>query len=222
MDGIGQEGFMVKAKFSTNYKAIQSRLRRLPRIVDETLDTFAKRDCTRVIAEYQKGIKRDLFPTERLNDKTIEIKAGKGYPQPSTPLYGKGEDEKNSLYNALAIRKIKRGYRLYVRWAKHHESDLSLRDLLRIHQRGALIMVTDKMRGFLHWIGIHLSKDTFIIRIPPRPVLDMAIIKVLEMRKGEDPAKAIKQAMSEYIKTGRDNLFKKYREFNEREAGLYE
>ena len=196
----------VKVEFSKNYKAIQSRLRRLPRLVDETLDTFAKRDCSRVIKEYQKGIKRDLFPIERLHDQTIRIKSEEGYKQPDTPLYGSGEDEKDSLYNALAIRKIKKGYRLYVRWAKHYKANLQLRDLLNIHQRGALIMVT----------------DTRIIRIPPRPVLDMAIIKALEMRKKEDPAKQIKRAMSEYIKTGRDNLFKKYREFNEREAAGYE
>ncbi len=212
----------IKVKFSTHFKAVQSRLRRLPKIVEETLDTFAKRDCARVIKEYQKGIKQDLFPTERLHEKTIEIKAGKGYQQPDTPLYGKGEDEKNSLYNALAIRKIKNGYRLYVRWAKHHESDLTLRDLLNIHQRGALIQVTDKMRAFLHWLGIHLRKDTAIIRIPPRPVKDMAVLKVLEKRRREEPAQKIRQAMAEYIKTGRDNLFRKYREFNEREVALYE
>ena len=212
----------VKVKFSTHYRAVQSRLRRLPKIVDETLDTFAKRDCARVIKEYQKGIKQDLFPTERLNEKTVEIKAGKGYQQPATPLYGKGEDEKNSLYNALAIRKIKNGYRLYVRWAKHHESNLTLRDLLNIHQRGALIVITDKMRAFLHWLGIHLRADTYVIRIPPRPVLDMAILKVLEKRRREEPTRKIKQAMSEFIKTGRDNLFKKYREFNEREIREYE
>lgn len=212
----------VKAKFSKNFQAVQSRLRRLPKLVGDTLDTFAKRDCVRVIVEYQKGIQRDLFPIDRLHDQTVRIKSEKGYQQPATPLYGAGEEEKDSLYNALAIRKIKNGYRLYVRWAKHHESDLQLRDLLNIHQRGALIMVTDKMRAYLHWIGIHLRADTFLIRIPPRPVLDMAIIKALEMRRREDPAKQIKQAMSEYIKTGRDNLFKKYREFNEREAREYE
>lgn len=211
----------MPVKFSKRYKAVQSRLKRLPKLVDETLDTFAKRDCARVIKEYQEGIKKDLFPTERLNERTIDIKSRKGYSQPSTALYGKGGDEKNSLYNALAIRKIKNGYRLYVRWAKHHESKLTLRDLLNIHQRGALIMVTDKMRSFLHWLGIHLRRDTRIIRIPPRPVLDMAIIKVLEQRKTEEPTRKIKQAMSEYIKTGRDSLFKKYRDFNEREADLY-
>lgn len=212
---------MAKIKYSTKFKAIQSRLRRLPRLVEETLESFAKRDATRAISIYQDKIKRDKFPVDRLSDATVKMKSEQGLPQPRTPLYGQGENEENSLYNALAIRKIKGGYRLYVRWAKHHASDLKLRDLLNIHQRGALITVSDKMRKFLHWKGIHLRADTVIIRIPPRPVLDMAIVEALEMRKKDDPAKAVKEAMKEYINTGRDNIFKKYREFNEREADEY-
>ncbi len=212
----------IKAKLSTNFKAIQSRMRRLPRLVEETLDSFAKRDAIRVIELYQKGLKRNLFGVERLSDATIRIKAEEGMSQPTTPLYGLGDEEPNSLYNALRIRKIKKGWRVYVRWAKHYASDLQLRELLAIHQRGALISVTEKMRKFLHYIGIHLRADTVIIRIPPRPVLDMAIIKALEMRRKEDPAKQIRKAMAEVIKTGKENLFKKYREFHEREAAQYE
>jgi len=212
----------MKPKYSKNFQAIQSRLRRLPKLVDETLDTFAKRDATRVIKIYKEKLKRDKFPVDRLSNATVRIKSEQGLPQPRTPLYGSGEDEPNSLYNALAIRKIKGGWRIYVRWAKHHASDLKLRDLLNIHQRGALIMVTDKMRGFLHYIGIHLRADTVIIRIPPRPVLDMAIVAALEMRRKEDPTKIIRKAMAETIKTGKENIFKKYRDFNEREAAEYE
>ena len=213
---------MTKINYSTNFQAIQSRLRRIPKLVDETLDSFAKRDAVRVIQIYQDKLKRDKFDVDRLSDATVKIKSEQGLPQPRTPLYGQGENEPDSLYNALAIRKIKGGYRVYVRWAKHHASDLKLRDLLNIHQRGALIMVTDKMRGFLHYLGIHLRADTVIIRIPPRPILDMAIVAALKMRRKEDPAKIIREAMAEIIKTGKENIFKKYRDFNEREAAKYE
>lgn len=212
---------MLKPKLSKKLSAVKSRLRRLPRLVDETLDTFAKRDAVRVIKIYQEKLKQDKFSVDRLSSATVKIKSDQGMKQPSTPLYGAGENEDNSLYNALAIRKIKGGWRVYVRWAKHHKSNLQLRDLLNIHQRGALIMVTDKMRAYLHWIGIHLKAETMIIRIPPRPVLDLAVIAALEMRKKEDPSKKIKEAMRELINTGRETLFKKYREFNEREAEKY-
>lgn len=37
-----------------------------------------------------------------------------------------------------------------------------------VHEFGARIPVTDKMRGFLHWKGIHLKKSTTEIVIPQR------------------------------------------------------
>lgn len=43
--------------------------------------------------------------------------------------------------------------------------------LMNIHEFGANIRVTPRMRSFLHYIGIHLRPSTGIIRIPPRPVL---------------------------------------------------
>ena len=208
-------------KLSKKLSAVNTRIRRLPKLVDGLLNSYAKRDATRVIKIYQEKLKRDKFPVDRLSSATVKIKTDQGMPQPSTPLYGAGENEKNSLYNALAIRKIKGGWRVYVRWAKHYKANLQLRDLLNIHQRGAIIMVTDKMRAFLHWLGIHLKAETVLIRIPPRPVLDMAVVDALEMRRKEDPVKKVREAMAEVINTGQETLFKKYREFNEREADKY-
>jgi hypothetical protein len=51
--------------------------------------------------------------------------------------------------------------------------------------------------------------------------LDLAVVEALKMRKKEDPAKLVRQAMAEVINTGRETLFKKYREFAEREAEKY-
>ncbi len=42
--------------------------------------------------------------------------------------------------------------------------------LMNIHEHGARIRVTPKMRGFLHHIGLHLRKGTSVVVIPPRPV----------------------------------------------------
>ena len=39
----------------------------------------------------------------------------------------------------------------------------------RVHEFGAMIKVTAKMRGFLHSIGIHLKASTSQLHIPPRP-----------------------------------------------------
>lgn len=50
-------------------------------------------------------------------------------------------------------------------------SDLTMADLGAIHEFGATIEVTDKMRSFLHYNGIHLKKDTTHIVIPARSFL---------------------------------------------------
>ena len=50
-------------------------------------------------------------------------------------------------------------------------TDLTNAHLGAIHEFGATINVTDKMRAYLHHIGIHLKKDTTQIVIPARSFL---------------------------------------------------
>jgi len=50
-----------------------------------------------------------------------------------------------------------------------------------IQEFGGSIAVTEKMRRYLHVIGIHLRTSTSFIRIPPRPYLSTA----WEQKKGE-------------------------------------
>jgi len=208
---------VINYKPSKNLKAIQSRIRRLPELVNDAMDAQVKKDVISVIEEFQKGIAGNGFDLEPLNEQTVRIKQEAGQPKPSTPLYGEGESQKNSLINALAIRKIKNGYRLYRRRAKHYKADLPLNVLLAIHEYGALIPVTEKMRSFLHYIGIHLSPNTKIVRIPPRPVVDKAIIKALKKKRRNENVKKVKQAINKLIKTGDDSLFKKITAFSEKE-----
>lgn len=51
------------------------------------------------------------------------------------------------------------------------DTDLTNAHLGAIHEFGATINVTDKMRAYLHHIGIHLKKDTTQIVIPARSFL---------------------------------------------------
>lgn len=53
----------------------------------------------------------------------------------------------------------------------HPDSNLTNAQLGAIHEFGATINVTDKMRAYLHHIGIHLKKDTTTITIPARSFL---------------------------------------------------
>ena len=56
-------------------------------------------------------------------------------------------------------------------YEKHPHTDLTMAHLGAIHEFGATIQVTDKMRAYLHHIGVHLKADTTTITIPARSFL---------------------------------------------------
>ena len=199
-------------EYSKNMKAIKSRIRRLPKLVNNAMDAQTKKDVKNVIIEFQNGIRRNDFGLKQLSGVTIQNKADAGMTKPNTPLYGEGDSQRNSLINALSFRKIKNGYRLYRRRAKHHKADLPLNVLLAIHENGAIIKVTERMRAFLHYIGIHLRRETLVVRIPPRPVVDKAIIRMLQKKKTKDPDKMIQEAINQLIRTGKESMFNKLKE----------
>ena len=59
---------------------------------------------------------------------------------------------------------------------KHPDSDLTNAELGAIHEFGATITVTDKMRNYLHSQGLHLKKDTMTVVIPTRSFLRMPLM----------------------------------------------
>ncbi|MBE7084267.1 MAG: hypothetical protein E7373_06690 [Clostridiales bacterium] len=59
----------------------------------------------------------------------------------------------------------------------HEGSGLNNATLGAIHEFGATVNVTDKMRKYLHFLGIHLKKDTQQIEIPSRPFLGTLLNK---------------------------------------------
>jgi hypothetical protein len=161
------------------------------------------------VGEYKEGLKNDNFGLRRLNKISQEQKMLSGYSQPSTPLYGAGLNEKNSYINALRIKKIKSGYRVYISNAKHHEADLPLKVLFTIHEEGCLIKVTERMRAFLHYIGIHLKPTTEIIRIPPRPTRVKAFKRHLAKRLSGEDVKMARRTIADFIRTGNWQVFLK-------------
>lgn len=56
-------------------------------------------------------------------------------------------------------------------YEKHPHSDLTMAHLGAIHEFGATIQVTEKMRAYLHYLGIHLKPETTTITIPARSFL---------------------------------------------------
>lgn len=59
---------------------------------------------------------------------------------------------------------------------KHPDSDLTNAELGAIHEFGATITVTDKMRNYLHSQGLHLKKDTMTVVIPTRSFLRIPLM----------------------------------------------
>lgn len=55
------------------------------------------------------------------------------------------------------------------------EADLAM--IAGVNEFGADIKVTDKMRAYLHYIGIHLKKTTTVIKIPERAFLRITMDK---------------------------------------------
>ncbi len=80
-------------------------------------------------------------------------------------------------------------------------TDLSFADLGAIHEFGATINVTDKMRAYLHSQGIHLKSDTTQIVIPPRSFLRMPLL-------GSDGKKELQNIMAEFLSLEQEELNK--------------
>lgn len=59
----------------------------------------------------------------------------------------------------------------------HPDSDLTNAELGAVHEFGATINVTKKMRNYLHSQGIHLNKDTTTVVIPTRSFLRMPLLR---------------------------------------------
>lgn len=170
---------MMKAKLTASGKAKLKRIESLPVFGEKIVLGAVKKEMDKLLKEYQKGLDNNDFGLVALQPSTIKSKERKGFQKPTNPLYGKGAEEQKSLYNALRIRKLKNGYKLYVSWAKHWDADLSLRDLFFIHNYGAKIQ-----RG-----------DTIIV-IPPRPIFLLTYERVMnkiksDKRIGSDLKKAI-------------------------------
>jgi hypothetical protein len=180
----------IEVKYSKNFDDIEKRLKKIPHLVDEVMYTVTKKDATDFIKAFRSNIKNNKLSLIALKSKTVEQKDKLGYDKPSTPLYGKGESEDNSYINVFAIKKIKNGWQVYPRWAKHHKAAMQLKELLNIHENGATIS----------------KKDGTLFRIPPRPVVFLTYRDSLNKRKKKDKSQKIKRAINQFLQEGKESL----------------
>jgi hypothetical protein len=184
-------------KLSKKAKFIEKSIDKLPEFYRNYLIAVRKTDADKFIDQFKKNLRHNCLSIEPLSPITIDGKEREGKPKPSTPLYGLGDTNNKTYINMFLLRKLKNGWKAYPRWAKHHEADLSLRQLFEIHEYGRTIKRGEKF-----------------IRIPPRPIAWLTYRKnLLEMKKKKS-SKEFKKAITEYINKGNENLLKKVIKYN--------
>ncbi len=204
-------------KFLQGFKDKVARIKQLPKYIKETAEIIALKKALGIVIAYQKRIKSGLFTVKKLHPFSINQKKEAGFSKPNVPLYGAGDSMSDTLYNLLEIHKPGERYKIKFSNETHHGSRLSIAQIHYIHENGAVIKVTEKMRAFLHYAGLHLKKTTKIIRIPPRPVYKQSLKFAKKNRRKKNYPKKIKDAIFQLVTTGRDTRFKKIQKLTPRE-----
>jgi hypothetical protein len=199
---------MMTVKYGKRYTDFRKRLTYVQSHIKDFLEAHAMNYAVRFIKIFQDGIRRNDFGLFPLKAGTIAAKRnmtfkkgrGKGrskidvpYKKPETPLYGAGLDIDEKTYiNMLRIFKKKDHFLVAPSRAKHHKSDLKLKDLFDVHEKGRTII---------------MPNGTAIV-IPPRPALLRAYIRFLNEKKQSKPAEKFKRELTKYIYTGESSWFK--------------
>lgn len=180
-------------KKSSEFEAKRSRVRRLPVIIQPLFDAILKKDAVGVIKTFQNGIREKQFRLARLKPDTIKAKRRKGSPKPDTPLYDRGDEEENSYINMWRLVKMKRGWRVRPRDAKHHSRRIKLKDLFKVHEEGAVI-----------------DTGKAVVTIPARPAWKKAQQKYLKKRLEDEPSEEVRKAIRAVIREGSAKPVKRF------------
>jgi hypothetical protein len=173
---------MAKDGFSMNTEAVRSRLRRLPKLIDDHLDAFTKRDAEDFIKNFRAGIRNNSLRLAPLQPETIRGKKRRGYSHPASPLYGLRLEGTRTYTSSVRIYKIKKGWRVNVLDVKHHEADVSVKTLFHIHEYGAVI-----------------NTGKAVIRIPARPAFRRAYEQTLARHRDKEASATVLEAITAAI-----------------------
>lgn len=165
--------------YSQTTSAIKARLKRLPKIYKDKIDTMRKRDAKDFIAYWRSGILNNEFKLTPLADSTIQRKIRLGMSRPQNPLYGLGLEGAHTYIKGMRIFRTAKGYVVRMT-GKHHGSKIDNHGLLLIHEYGCTL----KNGG----------------RIPARPAMQEAYKRVLEDIKKRDSAMVDK--INTYLRSG--------------------
>lgn len=185
----------MKITYSNSYEAKKSRIKRLLKLGDDIVSGSIKKDAEMFINEFKNGIKNDSFGLDKLADISILSKKRKGFSQPETPLYGKGERRKKDTYiNMLRLKRLKKGWKIYPSKQMHWSGKIKLFNLFQIHEYGCKIKHGDS-----------------IIQIPPRPAFKLAYQKYLseKSKNRKETANEVQKAIIEFFNNSNTNYLNK-------------
>lgn len=166
--------------YSQKTSAIKARIKRLPKIYEDRIDTMRKRDAKDFISYWRSGILNNEFKLTPLADSTVARKIRLKMARPQNPLYGLGFEGAHTYIKGMRIFRTKDGYVVRMT-GKHHDSKIDNHGLLLIHEYGCTL----KNGG----------------RIPARPAMQEAYKKVLGDIKSRDSAMTDK--INEYLRSGK-------------------
>lgn len=167
-------------KYSQKTSAIKARIRRLPKIYQDHIDTMRKRDAKEFIEYWRSGILNNEFKLTPLADSTIARKIRLGMARPQNPLYGLGFEGAYTYIKGMRVFRTRDGYVVRMT-GKHHDSKIDNHGLLIIHEYGCTL----KNGG----------------RLPARPAMHEAYKRVLKDIKKRDSAMADK--INEFLRSGK-------------------
>ena len=165
--------------YSQKTSAIKARIKRLPKIYNDRIDTMRKRDAKDFISYWRSGILNNEFKLTPLADSTIQRKIRLGMARPQNPLYGLGFEGAHTYIKGMRVFRTAKGYVVRMT-GKHHDSKIDNHILLLIHEYGCTL----KNGG----------------RIPARPAMHEAYKRVLKDIKKRDSAMADK--INAYLRSG--------------------
>lgn len=165
--------------YSQNVKAVQARIKRLPRIYKDKIESMRKRDANDFIAYWRSGLLNNEFKLTPLADSTIARKIRLAYAKPQNPLYGLGFEGAHTYIKGMRVFRTKEGYVVRMT-GKHHDSKIDNHGLLLIHEYGCTY------------------KDGH--RLPARPAMHEAYKRVLKDIKKRDSA--MTKSINRYLRSG--------------------
>jgi len=180
--------------FSQKYKAVQARIRKVPRLAEDVASLMRKGDAYDLVMYWRNGIKNKGLRLATLKPATVARKRKLGYPNPTAPLYGLGESAPDTYVKGMRVWRKKNGWTVHMMRRRHVKADVTLDVLFQVHEHGAVI-----------------DTGKAVVRIPARPAMRRAYEKVIRDVQARDPNALMQKACGEFLRGARQEAYAKVR-----------